>query len=312
LTSVRAFTGLAAVVALLAVVGAQAHTGGSPPVRNGKIAFASAGDIWVVNADGSGLVNVTHSPLARDAQPTWSPSGTRFAFASTRGGGWELWLANADGTGLWRLPHNARAQVADSAPSISPDGRRVAFARTKNGDQEIYVMNLDGTGLARLTHHPGRDFGPVWSPDGRRIAFWRRIGAGRRARRQVFVMRADGKHLHQVTRGAPTGSPSWSPDGRLLAVARATTPGESDIVLVQPDGKGLRRVTSGSGRDVDPAWSPDGTLIVFSSDRADETRNLFVATPSGSVRRVTQLRDPTGTTGAVTPAWQPVPSTYSP
>jgi len=39
-------------------------------------------DIWVANADGSGLRNLTNSPGVSDGEPSWSPDGTAIIFSS--------------------------------------------------------------------------------------------------------------------------------------------------------------------------------------------------------------------------------------
>ena len=57
-------------------------------------------DIFVVNADGSGLTNLTRHPT-NDAAPIWSPDGRYIAFVSTRGGAiWlrQLYVMRADGS----------------------------------------------------------------------------------------------------------------------------------------------------------------------------------------------------------------------
>ena len=56
----------------------------------GQIAFISDRDgnreIYVMNADGTGLVNLTNNP-ADDEGPVWSPDGSEILFESTRDGG---------------------------------------------------------------------------------------------------------------------------------------------------------------------------------------------------------------------------------
>ncbi len=52
--------------------------------------------IWVINADGSGLVRLTNDELG-DFHPTWSPGGTRIAFERV-GFDREIYIMNADGS----------------------------------------------------------------------------------------------------------------------------------------------------------------------------------------------------------------------
>jgi TolB protein len=95
------------------------------------------GDIWVMNADGTGRTQLTSGP-ADDRDPDWSPDGTRLAFSSDR----------------------------DTAGSCVP------LYRTGLCDHEIYTMTATGTAVTRLTSRaPGQDSSPVWSPDGTRIAW---------------------------------------------------------------------------------------------------------------------------------------------
>lgn len=54
-------------------------------------------DIWKINSDGTGLVNLT-SDEARDGNATWSPDGSRIAFGSDRAGAVDIWVMNADGS----------------------------------------------------------------------------------------------------------------------------------------------------------------------------------------------------------------------
>jgi Tol biopolymer transport system component len=72
-----------------------------------KIAFArgdfGSGRIWVMNADGTGQVQLTSGP-GDDFGTAWSPDGQRLAFVRDFGNGdRSVWTMNADGTDQQRL-----------------------------------------------------------------------------------------------------------------------------------------------------------------------------------------------------------------
>src|SRR3989442_10169060 len=85
---------------------------------SGRIAFVSNRDgnteIYVKNADGTGLTRLTNNP-AVDDYPAWSPDGSRIAFTSTRDGHYNIYVMNADGTGVTRLTTSTCA-VGSQAP----------------------------------------------------------------------------------------------------------------------------------------------------------------------------------------------------
>jgi Tol biopolymer transport system component len=49
----------------------------------------SSREIYVMNADGTGLQRLTNN-TASDTRPSWSPDGTKIVFASNRDGNFEL------------------------------------------------------------------------------------------------------------------------------------------------------------------------------------------------------------------------------
>ena len=135
-----------------------------------KIAFESERDgqqeIYVMNADGSVQTNLTNnsSPdyLADCCYPrqSWSPDGSKIAFATERHGPDEIYVMNADGSAQTRLTNNT---VGDWDPIWSPDGTQIAFESNRDGDDdELYLMNPDGTGVTRLTSSAGGDYDMEW------------------------------------------------------------------------------------------------------------------------------------------------------
>lgn len=66
-------------------------------------------DIYRLNADGSGRVRLTQTPLWvpvvpgnfkqwNNVSPAWSPDGLQIAFLTDRTGRWEIWVMNVDGS----------------------------------------------------------------------------------------------------------------------------------------------------------------------------------------------------------------------
>jgi len=150
--------------------------------------------VLVMNADGSGLQNLTRSLYLRgDASPpVWSPNGRKIAFLSYRDGNLHVYVMNADGSGQRRLTRNP---AGDKDPVWSPDGRRIAFVSSRDGNSEVYVMNADGSAQRRLTRNPALDADPAWSPDGRRIAF----ASDRDGAWEIYVMNTDGSGQRRLT-----------------------------------------------------------------------------------------------------------------
>lgn len=112
-----------------------------------------------MNADGSGLVNVTNHPSA-DFLPRWSPDGTKILFDSFRDGNSELYANNVDGSGLVRLTNSPLAELG---ALWSPDGSQVVFTRFGSGDSSsIHIVNADGTGIRSLVSNGARNFALEW------------------------------------------------------------------------------------------------------------------------------------------------------
>ena len=82
------------------------------PPAGTQLAFVRDDQIYLVNADGSGLARLTNTGGgAANRDPAWSHDGQRIAFARENPGGgvygaWDLHIMNADGSNVRRLTDN--------------------------------------------------------------------------------------------------------------------------------------------------------------------------------------------------------------
>jgi TolB protein len=122
--------------------------------------------IFVVNADGSGLRQLTDWSLNGGDHPDWSPDGKRILFRAVstaeRHSG-NLYTVAPDGSRLTQLTHYAPRKTV-LLGSFSPDGRWIVFSRFNDtAYPAIYVMRTDGTRLRRVTSY-NLTYSPDWGP----------------------------------------------------------------------------------------------------------------------------------------------------
>jgi len=129
-----------------------------------KFVFANYtdGEIYVMNADGTGETRLTNNAYL-DNFPVWSPDGTKIAFISDRldnpSQEIDIYIMNAvDGSDQTRLTFTNK----DNQPAWSPDGKKIVFTSARDGIGNIYVMNADGSEQTRLTTNGAAS--PSWCP----------------------------------------------------------------------------------------------------------------------------------------------------
>jgi TolB protein len=152
--------------------------------------------LWLVNADGSGLTQLTDGGKTSYDEPSWSPDGkTILARTSPRYGPIELTLVNVR-TGRGDQI-TQRPDIYDE-PDWSPDGRRIVCTRD---DSQVVVMSADGTHEVAITRIRSRRFQvatPIWSPDGKEIAFDRVVASPLHYRSSIWMVAPDGSDLHKI------------------------------------------------------------------------------------------------------------------
>ena len=233
------------------------------PGCNDKIVFMGEHnnmDIWSVNADGTGPVNLTNTPGTGEGNPAVSPDGSKIAFSRWPSNS-DIWVMNIDGSGQTQLTDFSSDE--DYA-AWSPDGSKILFIRDENSTvtyPHLWVMNADGTGQVPLATGNTYDVSPSWSPDGSKILV-ERWGNGS----DIWVINADGSGPKNLTRSsADEFSPDWSPDGSRVVFQR-TSRQDHDIFTMKTDGTQQTRLTTLGDYDGWPTWSPDGSRIVFNHE----------------------------------------------
>ena len=228
---------------------------------DGRVAYASGGNLYLANADGSGKERY---PAPQSAfSPAWRPHSDELAYLTTHDAvNLDLWVGNA----LW-------AKGAIGRPAWSPDGSKVAFQR----DNGIWVATapLTDLQLATTTGQPGA---PVWSPGGKEIAY---SAAG-----SVYVVAGDGFSAPRRVAGPfqSVGPLAWTPAGD--AVAYTVAAGVELTFVAPPPHSSLLVKGAATGTSFAPT-DPQGRVLAYSGPRPkcpghDSIRLYDGATLTGS------------------------------
>ncbi|MEJ2637843.1 MAG: protein kinase, partial [Calditrichia bacterium] len=204
-----------------------------------------------------------------EQDPSWSPEGTRIAYASDETGNMDIWVQQIAAGQRVNLTKNYMGY--DGKPAWSPDGDWIAFVSDRNGGGIFMMPALGGIPkrVVKLSFAPSLSYlGAIpticWSPDGTKLAY------------------ASKGTLHTIPAGGGTptsiplppiglivgySEPAWSPDGKRIACTGFVAVGvsTSQIWSVKPDGTDLIPITRGRAFDSNPIWSQDqhGGQIFF-------------------------------------------------
>lgn len=308
--SVRRIVGIAAVGALVALVGC-ATTSTSPSASQDASEAESAAE--------------SAAPSASVGDDTTVRTGEEWiAYQWIDGGGDGIFLVRPDGTGH----HNLVPDLAGSEihPDWSPDGEQIAFVRFDPDDiSELWVVNADGTGAELLYRCElpcnAMDY-PVWAPDGSAVYTGITANADEAGFPATFgVARVDlagGEATWVLTRedGWTAEQPRISPDGTQVVYTRyAVHPDDPE----QADGSAIfvsdlaggpeQRLTEWDMWGAHPDWSADDQIVfntfdlgVFQQDQW--ATNLYTMQTDGSgLTAITEFGE--GETRATQPRWSP-------
>jgi dipeptidyl aminopeptidase/acylaminoacyl peptidase len=275
------------------VPGGVADRQGAVSPDGTRVAFQSdrggSSDLYVMNADGSNVVQLTHDTTA-DVEPAWSPDGTKIAWASRFDGDYDITVINVDGTGRQNVTPHLGGD--DLAPTWAPDSKRVAFQSWNGTTWDIDYATLGEpeirNGVVSKEHHEEQ---PDWSPDGTRIAYITGISESI----QVWVYDITTGKGTQLTHSAGMSIwPRWSPDGKQIAFS-SNRDGDMEVFTMNADGSNQTQLTHNTATDNVADWQPllDTTLptakALPAKGRAGKTLHLRYRSSDDSGRSSIEL-----------------------
>jgi TolB protein len=222
-------------------------------------------EIYVMNIDGSNLVQLTHDGLF-DCASRWSPDGSHIVFMkqSARTGRGVVTTMLPDGsdqkalsTDLWGVFRSG----------YTPDGNHILWETQEAGFVSVlWIMNSDGTDQQRITRAPLKAGEPS-APAKDDVVFINNQNSPAVIPTAIFKMKLDGSDVRQLTQLVGTSHdvyPNFSPSHSKIVFAsdRLSGEGNLDIFTMNSDGTGLTRVATGVTvggcpdivNCVNPAW----------------------------------------------------------
>jgi Tol biopolymer transport system component len=261
--------GAAAIAVLAGSLLIPAPAAATPSGEPGLIAIGCEDGLWTVDAEGSGLVQVTDEPVLT---PDWSPAGTMIAFTRLDAPGIaSLWVMDADGSDERRLT-NPTAEARD--PSWTPSAEFIGYSTNEDGDRTIRAFSM-GTGYSSAVVYPegvsvqDPAFAPVPSADWWYTLVVASVDGGPTG---IWVNQHVAYQVVQTTAppaGSTDASPDWAPSGDRYAFVRDDGSTRS-IQAVDLDGSDLVRLTDETVDAISPTYSADGSTIAFLARPATE------------------------------------------
>lgn len=139
----------------------------APTLSADRIAFACAGDLWVVPRSGGQAVRLT-AGAGTERNPFFSPDGSQIAFTGEYDGNVDVYVVPAGGGVPRRLTYHPGA---DEVAGWTPDGKSILFQSRRDshaGFSRLYTISLQG-GFPAEVPLPIAAQGSL-SPDGSRMA----------------------------------------------------------------------------------------------------------------------------------------------
>lgn len=282
------------------------------------ILYAQDGDLFLTSVPDAKIVRLTDTQES-ETGARFSPDGTQIAYGKNG----DLYVFDRSSGSTRQLTRERRG---DGGITWSPDGRWIAFTSgtstpvawspdysgslvsyhwRKPGPRDVGIIASGGGPVRWIGASPDYESFLDWAPDSRTILVERRTPDVRN--REVFAAAIDGSSLQRIysqrdEKFLPSNDQHarFSPNGRSIAFT-SDADGWNHLYLVQPDGTGMRQLTTGRFEVSFPSWISDGSALIFSStEHGTEQRHVYTVSITTGER--TRLTTAPGVNTGVVPA----------
>lgn len=214
-------------------------------------------DIFVMNADGSGLTQITSSPND-EVEPAWLPDGKALAYTEE---GKRLLGKEAC---LWKIDLKTRFSEkivsgfsgSHGLSDFSPAAPLMAFTGHRIFGWDVFIFEMGKKKFQALSKG-GRSCRARFSKDGRKLAY---VSSRADGKGDVWMMNPDGSENERLTERDETYDyfPAWAPDGEHIVFCSSTQhspkQGRWSLYLLKVGTRRIMPLFSSSARDLFPDW----------------------------------------------------------
>jgi tricorn protease len=239
-----------------------------PTLSKTHIAFAYAGDLWLVPREG-GEAHLLTSGEGAKSDPVFSPDGSMIAYTGDYDGNVDVYVMPANGGVPKRLTYHPGV---DEVLGWTPDGKQVLFRSARNSYtprfDRLFTVGLEG-GLPHELPLPMAESG-AYSPDGKHIAYvptdnnrrlaaigWKHYRGGKAS--HIWVTNLSDYNTEQMPHDAANdGSPMWI-GSKVYFLSDRT--GIFSLWVYDPKSKKIEQALPSNGMDIKSASAGPDAIV---------------------------------------------------
>jgi len=233
-----------------------------PTLSATQIAFAFAGDLWIVPRSGGVATRLT-TGAGIESNPAFSPDGREIAFSGEYDGNVDVYIMPATGGTPRRLTYHP---ASDIVVGWTRDGKDVLFASARNGGfyNRLFTISHEGGFPAELPLPIAVE--GAYSPDGSRLAYvpldhafaaWKRYRGGRTS--PIWIAQLSDSSVEKIPReNSNDFNPMWV-DRRVFFLSDRNGP--FSLFAYDTESKAVTQILKNDGLDFKYASLGPGAIV---------------------------------------------------